>query len=111
MFAKEGLEGVVAARTGLSRIDGERGTLAYRGYAIHDLAEHATFEEAVHLLWHGELPTRARLVATRTDLAAHRALARRLRSRGLPTPRRSPGSNDPRARRSAPATTKTSTAS
>ena len=34
MFAKEGLEGVVAARTGLSRIDGEQGYLGYRGYAI-----------------------------------------------------------------------------
>jgi citrate synthase len=75
MFAKEGLEGVVAACTGHSRIDGERGTLAYRGYSIHDLAERATFEEAVHLLWHGELPTRARLEATRQDLASHRALS------------------------------------
>src|SRR5262245_65326105 len=38
MFAKEGLEGVVAARTGLSLIDGEKGRLSYRGYPIHDLA-------------------------------------------------------------------------
>ena len=61
MFAKEGLEGVVAARTGLSRIDGEKGFLGYRGYAIQDLAAYASFEEAVHLLWFGELPNRASL--------------------------------------------------
>ena len=74
MFAKEGLEGVVAARTGLSLIDGERGRLSYRGYSIHDLAENATFEEVVHLLWYGELPNRAQLEQTRKDLSSQRAL-------------------------------------
>ena len=75
MFAKEGLEGVVAARTGLSRIDGEKGFLGYRGYAIHDLATHATFEETVHLLWHGELPNRAQLEETRGGLASQRGVS------------------------------------
>ena len=75
MFAKEGLEGVVAARTGLSRIDGERGYLGYRGYSITDVAKNASFEEAVHLLWHGELPNRAALEETRRGLAAQRALS------------------------------------
>ncbi|PYS95413.1 MAG: citrate synthase [Acidobacteria bacterium] len=74
MFAKEGLEGVVAARTGLSRIDGEKGELSYRGYSIHDLARHSDFEECVHLLWYGELPTRAQLAETRREMAAQRAL-------------------------------------
>src|SRR5258705_6826294 len=74
MFAKEGLEGVVAARTGLSLIDGEKGRLSYRGYSIHDLAANSNFEEVVHLLWYGELPTRAQLDQTRKDLAAHRGL-------------------------------------
>ncbi len=74
MFAKEGLEGVVAARTGLSLIDGEKGRLSYRGYSIHELAEHSTFEETVHLLWYGELPTRAQLKETRQALASQRAL-------------------------------------
>src|SRR5215510_12203507 len=76
MFAKEGLEGVVAARTGLSLIDGEKGRLSYRGYSIHDLAESSTFEEVVHLLWYGELPNRAQLEKTRTDLSSQRALQR-----------------------------------
>jgi len=74
MFAKEGLEGVVAARTGLSLIDGEKGRLSYRGYSIHDLAESSTFEEVVHLLWYGELPARAQLEQTRKDLSSQRAL-------------------------------------
>ena len=74
MFAKEGLEGVVAARTGLSLIDGEKGRLSYRGYSIHDLAAHSNFEEVVHLLWYGELPTRAQLDQTRKDLSAQRGL-------------------------------------
>ena len=74
MFAKEGLEGVVAARTGLSLIDGEKGRLSYRGYSIHDLAENSNFEEVVHLLWYGELPTRTQLEQTRKDLSSQRAL-------------------------------------
>jgi citrate synthase len=74
MFAKEGLQGVVAARTGLSRIDGERGVLAYRGYSIHDLAGHASFEEVLHLLWYGELPNRTQLDETRRSLASQRGL-------------------------------------
>src|SRR5258706_16244841 len=74
MFAKEGLEGVVAARTGLSLIEGEKGRLSYRGYSIQDLAENSSFEEVVHLLWYGELPTRAQLEQTRGALASQRAL-------------------------------------
>jgi citrate synthase len=74
MFAKEGLEGVVAARTGLSLIDGEKGRLSYRGYSIEDLAGDSTFGEVVHLLWYGELPNRAQLAETRRALASQRAL-------------------------------------
>jgi len=44
-----GLEGVVAASTRLSRVDGEAGTLILAGYAVEDLAPHATFEEVVAL--------------------------------------------------------------
>ncbi|MEJ2215212.1 MAG: citrate/2-methylcitrate synthase [Gemmatimonadota bacterium] len=69
-----GLEGVVVARTRLSQIDGEAGRLAYGGYSIEDLAEHATFEEVAHLLWHGELPGRAELDALRAQLADASAL-------------------------------------
>src|SRR3989338_5104406 len=58
---KAGLEGVVAAQTNLSDIDGQNGVLTYCGYDIHDLAENATFEEVIHLLWHQRLPSRREL--------------------------------------------------
>jgi citrate synthase len=57
----KGLEGVVAARTSISDIDGQQGKLFYCGYDIADLAEHSSFEETVYLLHHLELPTRAQL--------------------------------------------------
>lgn len=58
MFAS-GLEGVVAARTELSHIDGARGELIYRGYHAAELAKTHSFEEVAHLLWYGHLPTAA----------------------------------------------------
>jgi citrate synthase len=57
----KGLEGVVAARTKISDIDGQRGKLLYAGYDIADLAAHSSFEETAYLLHHLELPTRAEL--------------------------------------------------
>ncbi len=69
-----GLKGVVAGRSGLCIIDGEQGLLAYRGYDIHDLAEHSTFEETTYLLWEGELPSRAELADFTTLLAGQRAV-------------------------------------
>src|SRR4051812_15336788 len=69
-----GLEGVVAAKTRLSHVDGEAGELLIAGFPVGELAAHATFEETTYLLWHGDLPTDAELDAFRTDLAARRAL-------------------------------------
>jgi citrate synthase len=54
--ASEGLRGVVAAQSSIGDVNGELGILIYQGYNIHDLAEHATFEEVVFLLWNGRLP-------------------------------------------------------
>ena len=54
--AAAGLRGVVAAQSAIGDVDGEQGILIYQGYNIHDLAEHATFEEVVFLLWNGRLP-------------------------------------------------------
>ncbi len=52
-----GLNGVYFDRTQTTHIDGRAGTLQYRGYSIHDLAQHSTFEETSYLLVNGELPT------------------------------------------------------
>ena len=46
-----GLEGVVAGESEICYIDGSAGILSYRGYNIHTLAEHASFEEVIWLLW------------------------------------------------------------
>jgi citrate synthase len=59
--ASKGLEGIVAANSGICFIDGERGVLSYRGYDIHDLADHSTFEEVCYLLWFGRLPSQKEL--------------------------------------------------
>jgi citrate synthase len=72
--AKAGLEGIVAAESRISDVNGEEGKLVYCGYDIHDLAEHSTFEEVVYLLWHGELPGRAVLEELRQQLASETVL-------------------------------------
>jgi citrate synthase len=69
-----GLEGVVAATTQLSDVDGERGELTIAGFPVGELAAHATFEETTWLLWHGELPSAAQLDAFQDELASHRIL-------------------------------------
>lgn len=69
-----GLKGVIALESKLSSIDGEKGELVYRGYTIEDLAENATYEEVVYLLWNGELPNAAELNELRSSLRANRAL-------------------------------------
>jgi citrate synthase len=69
-----GLKGVYFDRSRVCYIDGRAGELRYRGYSIHDLAEHATFEEACYLLLRGELPRREELEAFRAELVAARAL-------------------------------------
>ncbi len=53
-----GLEGVPAATTELSVIDGQKGELVYRGYNINELAGKVSFEEVAYLLWNGDLPDR-----------------------------------------------------
>ena len=74
-MVNSGLEGVIAAATRLSHVDGERGELVIAGYQVGELAERATFEETTWLLWHGELPSAAQLESFRAELAAARALA------------------------------------
>jgi citrate synthase len=70
----KGLEGVVAAQTRISDVDGQQGRLWYAGYDIADLAAHASFEETIHLLHHLELPTAAQLSETVAMLQAESTL-------------------------------------
>jgi citrate synthase len=71
---KAGLEDIVATTSAICYLDGDRGVLAYCGYDIHDLAQHATFEEVCFLLWHRRLPTRAELGDLHSAFAAGRPL-------------------------------------
>jgi citrate synthase len=73
-MVSSGLEGVVAASTRLSDVDGERGELIIGGFPIDELAAHATFEETTWLLWNGELPTAQELASFRARLATARGL-------------------------------------
>lgn len=73
-MVSNGLEGVVAATTGLSHVDGERGELVIAGFRVDELAEYATFEEATWLLWHGDLPSGTELDDFRAALAAVRGV-------------------------------------
>lgn len=58
---RPGLEGVIAAETRLSHVDGQRGQLVIAGYPLEELAGRATFEETAYLLWNDHLPTKAEL--------------------------------------------------
>ncbi|PYP88635.1 MAG: citrate synthase [Blastocatellia bacterium AA13] len=72
--AKAGLEGIVAAQSAISDVNGIEGRLIYQGYDIHDLAQHAAFEEVVYLLWHGKLPNKAELDELSSQLRGEVAL-------------------------------------
>src|SRR5260370_597192 len=75
-----GLEGVVAAQTAVSEVDGANGRLIYRGgYLIEDLAPTVTYEEVAYLLWHGELPDKAELDSLRKQMASARTLSKAAR--------------------------------
>ena len=67
---KEGLEGVVAARTRLSGIDGEKGRLWLAGFSLEELAPNAHFEETAYLLWHDQLPDCEQVEAFRARLSS-----------------------------------------
>ena len=69
-----GLEGIIAAESNICFIDGDRGILSYQGYNIHTLADHATFEEVIYLLWHGRLPKQSELDALKVDLVRYRPI-------------------------------------
>ncbi|MDA0365024.1 MAG: citrate (Si)-synthase [Chloroflexi bacterium] len=69
-----GLNGVYFERSEVCFIDGREGRLLYRGYNIHELAEHSTFEETAYLLIRGALPTGTQLAEFAAELKRHRTL-------------------------------------
>ena len=69
---KKGLEGVLVTESDLSVIDGDAGELVYRGYTIEDLANGASYEEVLYLLWHGHLPDRSELEPFAAEMRSER---------------------------------------
>ena len=55
-------------------IDGEKGVLMYRGYAVEQLAEHSNFIEVCYLLLNVDLPTMSELESFDTTIRTHTML-------------------------------------
>ena len=69
-----GLRGQVAGKTALSTVGKEGKGLTYRGFAIEELAEKATFEEVAYMLLYGNLPNQAEYDSYSAKLKSYRAL-------------------------------------
>lgn len=76
---KPGLEGVPAALSSISYVDGQKGLLEYRGIPIERLAQHSTFLEVSYLLIWGELPNPEDLAAFEREIRYHRRVKFRIR--------------------------------
>jgi citrate synthase len=70
----KGLEGIIADETTVCRLDGPKGRLYYRGYAIEDLAKNSDFEEVTYLLLNEKLPSAAELAEWRQRMRASRGI-------------------------------------
>lgn len=76
---KPGLEGVPAAQSSVSFVDGQKGILEYRGIPIEELAEKSGFVEMSYLLIWGYLPTKAELEEFEAEIRYHRRIKYRIR--------------------------------
>ncbi len=76
---KPGLEGIPAAQSSISNVDGQKGILEYRGIRIEELAEKSTFLETAYLLIWGQLPTLEELKEFEHEVQHHRRIKYRIR--------------------------------
>lgn len=65
-----GFKNTGSTKSAITFLDGEKGVLTYRGYAIEELAEKSTFLEVAYLLIYGDLPTKEVLEKFRADIRA-----------------------------------------
>ena len=86
----KGLDGIIAAKTCLSDVQGDVGRLIYCGYDIDELAGQVTYEEVVHLLHHNHLPNRKELTELRATLAGFRDLPKGVIDTILSLPKTTP---------------------
>ena len=66
-----GYKNTGATKSAITFLDGDKGILRYRGYAIEDLAEKSNFLEVAHLLIFGELPTKKQYDQFSHDIKTH----------------------------------------
>ncbi len=78
MIAK-GLEGIIAAETQISLVDGLQGLLLFRGHRARDLAVSNTFEEVAYMLWNGKLPNEEEKLVFHNRLTEYRTLPSSIR--------------------------------
>ncbi|WP_009630989.1 citrate synthase [Synechocystis sp. PCC 7509] len=76
---KPGLEGIPAAESSISYVDGQQGILEYRGIRIEELAEKSTFLETSYLLIWGKLPNQQELAEFEHEVRYHRRIKYRIR--------------------------------
>ena len=76
---KPGLEGIPATKSSISFVDGQKGTLEYRGIAIAELAQRSSFLETAYLLIWGQLPSAKQLQEFQTEILFHRRIKYRIR--------------------------------
>lgn len=66
-----GYKNTGSCESAITFLDGEKGILRYRGYAIEELAEKASFLEVAYALIFGELPTKEQLEKFHADIKFH----------------------------------------
>ncbi len=66
-----GFTSTASCESQLTYIDGDKGVLLHRGYAIEELAEHSSFMEVSYLLLNGELPSKTELDSFSTTICRH----------------------------------------
>ncbi|MEJ6951024.1 citrate/2-methylcitrate synthase [Natronospora cellulosivora (SeqCode)] len=69
-----GLAGVPVVKSGVSFVDGKKGTLRYRGYPVQEIAEHCSYEDLTYLLLKGDLPLHEERLALKEQLLESRQL-------------------------------------
>src|ERR1700753_2111680 len=72
MACVSGLEGVVAAETVLSEVDGEAGRLTLRGHRLQDIVGRRSLEWLTCELWRGFVPGHLSEASLRRDLGLMR---------------------------------------
>ena len=75
-----GFTSTSSTESNITFIDGDKGVLQYRGYAIGDLAEHSTFLECCYLLLYGELPTADQMAKFDNSITRHTMVHEQLAS-------------------------------